>query len=120
MKEARDELLDARGRADLLETARAALEVAEQAASVGDLGGLTARLEANPLDHEARIELAIGLNGAGDRRAAADQLLEAIHRDRAWNDGAARKQLLQFFEAWGMTDPETIDVRRRLSGILFS
>ena len=100
--------------------ARAALEVAEQAGSVGDLAGLTARLEANPADHEARIELAIGLNGAGDRRAAADHLLDAIRRDRAWNEGAARKQLLQFFEAWGMTDPETIDARRRLSGILFS
>ncbi len=100
--------------------ARAALEVAEQASAVGDLTGLTARVEANPLDHEACIELAIGLNGAGDRRAAADQLLEAIRRDRAWNEGAARRQLLQFFEAWGMTDPETIDARRRLSGILFS
>ena len=100
--------------------ARAALEVAEQAASVGDLGGLMARVEADPLDHEARIELAIGLNGRGDRREAADQLLEAIRRDRSWNEEAARKQLLQFFEAWGMADPETLGARRRLSGILFS
>jgi putative thioredoxin len=100
--------------------ARAALEVAEQAASVGDLGGLVARVEADPLDHAARIELAIGLNGRGDRREAADQLLEAIRRDRTWNEEAARKQLLQFFEAWGMADPETLGARRRLSGILFS
>ncbi len=100
--------------------ARAALEVAEQAASVGDLAPLMARVEADPADHAARIELAIGLNGRGDRRAAADQLLEAIRRDRAWNEEAARKQLLQFFEAWGMADPETLGARRRLSGILFS
>ena len=100
--------------------ATAALEVAEQAASVGDLGGLIARVEADPLDHAARIELAIGLNGRGDKREAADQLLEAIRRDRAWNEEAARKQLLQFFEAWGMADPETLGARRRLSGILFS
>ncbi len=100
--------------------ARAALEVAEQAASVGDLAPLLARVEADPADHAARIELAIGLNGRGDRRAAADQLLEAIRRDRAWNEEAARKQLLQFFEAWGMADPETLGARRRLSGILFS
>ena len=100
--------------------ARAALEVAEQAASVGDLAGLMARVEADPLDHGARIELAIGLNGKGSRREAADQLLEAIRRDRAWNEEAARKQLLQFFEAWGMADPETLGARRRLSGILFS
>ena len=100
--------------------ARAALEVAEQAASVGDLGALIARVEADPLDHAARIELAVGLNGRGDRRAAADHLLEAIRRDRAWNEEAARKQLLQFFEVWGMADPETLGARRRLSGILFS
>ena len=100
--------------------ARAALEVAEQAAAVGDLGGLMARVEADPLDHAARVELAIGLNGRGDRREAADQLLEAIRRDRTWNEGAARKQLLQFFEAWGMADPETLGARRRLSAILFS
>ena len=100
--------------------ARAALEVAERAASVGDLGDLIARVTADPLDHAARIELAIGLNGRGDRREAADQLLEAIRRDRAWNEEAARKQLLQFFEAWGMADPETLGARRRLSGILFS
>ena len=100
--------------------ARAALEVAEQAASVGDLGALIGRVEADPLDHAARIELAVGLNGQGKRREAADQLLEAIRRDRAWNEEAARKQLLQFFEAWGMADPETLGARRRLSGILFS
>ncbi len=100
--------------------AKAALDVADQAASVGDLAPLMARLEADPADHAARIELAIGLNGRGDRREAADQLLEAIRRDRAWNEEAARKQLLQFFEAWGMADPETLGARRRLSGILFS
>jgi putative thioredoxin len=100
--------------------ARAALDVAEQAASLGDLAGLITRVEADPLDHAARIELAIGLNGKGSRREAADQLLEAIRRDRAWNEEAARKQLLLFFEAWGMADPETLGARRRLSGILFS
>jgi len=100
--------------------ARAALDVAEQAASLGDLAGLITRVEADPLDHAARIELAIGLNGKGSRREAADQLLEAIRRDRAWNEEAARKQLLLFFEAWGMADPETLRARRRLSGILFS
>jgi putative thioredoxin len=100
--------------------ARAALEVAEQAGSVGDLAGLQARIAANPADHEARIELAIGLNAQNKRREAADQLLHAIRADREWNEGAARKQLLQFFEAWGPVDPDTLTARRKLSGILFS
>ena len=103
-----------------LVAARAALEVAEQAASVGDLGGLLARVNANPDDHEARLELAIGLNGRGNRKDAADQLLDSIRRDRTWNEEAARKQLLQFFEAWGPIDPDTLTARRKLSGILYS
>ncbi len=100
--------------------ARAALEIAEQAASVGDLGALYKRIEANPADHEARIELAVGLNAQNRREEAADQLLESIAKDRSWNEEAARKQLLQFFEAWGAVDPETLRARRRLSGLLFS
>jgi putative thioredoxin len=100
--------------------ARAALEIAEQAASIGDLGPLYKRIKANPKDHEARIELAVGLNAQNKREEAADQLLEAIRLDRTWNEEAARKQLVQFFEAWGPVDADTLRARRRLSGILFS
>ena len=57
---------------------------------------------------------------AGKPEAAADELLEIVRRDRAWNDEAARKELLTLFEAWGQTDPLTLDVRRRLSSLLFS
>ena len=70
-------------------------------------------------DHEARIDLAAALNAAGERAQAADALLEAIRRDRAWNDEAARKQLLKFFEAWGFDDPATLAARRKLSSLLF-
>jgi len=83
------------------------------------LSGFEARLEADPDDHEARIEQAIALNAMNKRTEAAEALLIAIKRDRAWNDEAARKQLLQFFEAWGMTDPATLKARRGLSAVLF-
>jgi putative thioredoxin len=56
----------------------------------------------------------------GDREAAVDALLDLIKRDRAWNEEAARKQLLKFFEAFGPMDPLTIASRRRLSALLFS
>ena len=100
--------------------ARAAVELAEQAASLGDLGELEQRLAANPLDHQARFDLALALNARGRREEAADHLLEIVKRDRAWNDDGARKQLLQFFEAWGPTDDATVAGRRRLSSILFA
>ena len=83
------------------------------------LAGFEARLAADPDDHEARIELATAFNAQDRRTEAADALLEAIRRDRAWNDEAARKKLLQFFEAWGMVDPATLKARRGLSALLF-
>jgi putative thioredoxin len=99
---------------------RVAIELAEQAASLGDAADLKRRVEADPLDLQARFDLALALNGRGDRAEAADQLLEIVRRDRTWNEDAARKQLVQFFEAWGPMDPATLAARRRLSSILFS
>ena len=100
--------------------ARAALELAEQAASLGDLAPLEAAITANPADHQARFDLAIALNGKGAREAAADHLLEIVRRDRKWSDDGARKQLVQFFEAWGVMDEATLAARRKLSGLLYS
>ncbi len=78
------------------------------------------RLAADPADHEARYELATALNAMGEREQAAEALLEIIRRDRAWNEGAARVQLLKLFESWGAEEPVTGSARRRLSAILFS
>jgi putative thioredoxin len=103
-----------------ISAARAALELAEQAANAGDLKGLEAAVAANPLDHQARFDLAVALNAKGEREAAIDQLISIIKRDRAWNDDGARKQLLQFFEAWGPMDETTKLGRRKLSSVLFS
>jgi putative thioredoxin len=100
--------------------ARAAIELAEQAASLGDAGELQRRIEANPLDHQARFDLALALNARGKREEAIDQLVEIVRRDRNWNDDGARKQLVQFFEAWGPTDEMTLLGRRRLSSVLFA
>jgi putative thioredoxin len=100
--------------------ARAALAVAEQAASLGQPTDLMRRVEADPADHQSRFDLALALNARGDRAGAAEQLLEIVRRDRTWNDEAARKQLLQFFEAWGGKDPAAVKGRQRLSSLLFA
>jgi putative thioredoxin len=100
--------------------ARAALELAEQAQSLGPVADLEQKLAANPLDHQARFDLAVALNAAGRRQEAADQLLDIVKRDRKWNDDGARKQLVQFFEAWGPTDEATLAGRRKLSSVLFA
>jgi putative thioredoxin len=103
-----------------LATARAAVELEEQASTVGDLADLERRVAADPDDHQARFDLAIALNAKGQRDAAAEALLAIIKRDRSWNDDGARKQLLQFFDAWSLMDPATLSARRKLSTMLFS
>ena len=100
--------------------ARAALDIAEQAKSLGPLNELEEKVRANPLDHQARFDLAVALNAKGNRAEAVNQLIEIIKRDRKWNDDGARKQLVQFFEAWGFADPAAVEGRKRLSSILFS
>ncbi len=101
-------------------SARAALELAAQAEKLGKPGDLAKRVEADPSDYQARFDLALALNASGDRAGASDQLLEIIRRDRTWNDAAARKQLVQFFEAWGLKDPAAVKGRQRLSSLLFA
>lgn len=100
--------------------AKAALELAEQAAALGDLAELQERIAKDPLDLQARFDLALGLNGRGDKTGAVDQLIEIVRRDREWNEDGARKQLLQFFEAWGFKDEASAYGRRKLSAVLFS
>jgi putative thioredoxin len=100
---------------------RAALDLAEAGEKAfGAVDELRARLAADPNDHQARLELATALFAAGEREAAVDELLEIVKRAREWNEQAARKQLVKFFEAMGPTDPLTLAARRRLSSILFS
>ena len=99
---------------------RAAIEVAEQASSVGPIGELEQKVAATPLDHQARFDLAVALNAAGKRPEAVEQLMAIVKRDRKWNEDGARKQLVQFFDAWGPTDEATLNGRRKLSSILFS
>jgi putative thioredoxin len=99
---------------------RAAIELAEKAAELGDLGEFQTRIEADPSDFQARFDLALGLAGLNKRDEAVDQLIEIERHDKTWNEGAARKQLLTFFEAWGLMDKASIRGRRRLSTLVFA
>ena len=110
---------DARSGAEA-EAAASALALAEKTADTGDRGELLRRLETDPDDHQARFDLALALHAEGRDEEAIDALVEIVKRARDWNDQAARKQLLELFEALGPTDPVTVAGRRKLSAILFS
>lgn len=98
----------------------AALRLADEAAGLGELGELERKAAANPDDHQARFDLAVGLNAADKRLEAAEALVAIMKRDREWQEDGARKKLLELFEAWGPKDPATLKGRRLLSAVLFS
>jgi putative thioredoxin len=100
--------------------AKAAIELVEAAKHLGPIAELEQKVTADPADHQSRFDLAVALNASNRRQEALDHLLEIVRRNRAWNDDGARKQLVQFFEAWGPVDEFTVAGRRRLSSILFS
>ncbi len=101
-------------------SAKAALDLALNPIDVSIVGALTNEIAADPDNFEKRLELATALNAAGQRHDAADQLLYVVKKNRAWNDEAARKQLVQFFELWGPKDEATLAGRRKLSSLLFA
>ncbi len=103
-----------------ISSARAALELAATPVDSAEITELTAKVEADEKDHQARIDLAVALNAADRSDEAMEHLLTSIRMDRAWNEEAARQQLLQFFEAWGFADPRAVEGRKKLSSILFS
>ncbi len=99
---------------------KAALDLAEKAKEAGPLDDLKAKAAADPKDFQSRLDLAMAYWAGGQKQEAIDELLAMIKADRAWNEGAARQQLLKFFEALGFSDPLAVDGRKRLSTILFS
>jgi len=101
--------------------ARSAVDLAASTAGLaGNTAELGAKVAADPADHQARLELALGLYAENDAGGAITELLEIIGRDREWNDGEARKQLIKIFDALGPADPLVMESRRKLSALLFS
>lgn len=100
--------------------AQVAIELARQSAAVGDLTPLEAAVAVDPKNHQARLDLAVGLFGADRREEAIDHLVESMKIDRTWNEDAARQQLIQFFDMMSPTDEVTISGRRKMSAVLFS
>lgn len=103
-----------------IEWVDANLELAEQAENAGDIEPLLKAVEADPQNHQARFDLALAHQAAGDMNSAAEALLAIVMRDREWNDDGAREHLLKLFDAAGPADPFTQKYRRRLSSVLFS
>ena len=96
-----------------------ALALAERAGEAGDLAALKAKVDNNLADHQARLELAVALFGHGQKEEAVNELLESIRQDRKWNEEAAKKKLLEYFDMLGFNDPNVIEARKKLSSLMF-
>jgi len=103
-----------------IEAARAALALARQAADAGPLAELRAAVDADPDNHQARLDLATALHASGETEEAVNELLELFRRDREWNAGAAKAQLMTIFDALPAKDPVVLSGRRRLSSMIFA
>lgn len=103
-----------------LEAVHAQIQLAREAANAGPLTELTAQVEVEPDNHQARFDLAVAQHANGDTVAAVDTLLDLFRRDREWNDGAARAQLFKVFDALPPTDPIVLNGRRKLSSLIFA
>ncbi len=103
-----------------VQSVMAALALSKKAVDAQPTAELEANVAANPKDHQARFDLAVAMGANGDKKEATDHLLEIVRADRNWNEEAARKQLVEFFDAWGPKDPATIEGRKRLAAILFA
>ncbi|SDK51640.1 thioredoxin family protein [Paracoccus chinensis] len=119
-EEALEQVPPAAANAAPVEAARAQLALARQAEKAGPLADLESRVSADPADHQARFDYATALHAAGRVEEAIDQLLESFRRDRDWNEGAAKTQLLTIFDSLKPTDPLVQKGRRRLSSLIFA
>ncbi len=104
----------------LVTQVRSMIDLTESTGGGGDTAGLASAVQANPDDHQARMDYALALIGNGQNEEGIDELLTIFSKDREWNEGAAREQLFKVFEALGPTDPLTLKGRRRLSSLMFA
>lgn len=106
---------------DKIKQIKSAIELAQNIPSDNArIDDLISKIEENPNDHQARLDLSLYYNSIGNKDEAADLLIESIKIDKEWNEKAAQSQLLKFFEVWGFSDPVSIDKRKSLSSVLFS
>lgn len=102
---------------DRVQRLRARLSFAQGGQSGGDEAGLRERIARQPDDMQARLDLANLLVANGRHAEGLDELLEMVRRDRAWNEEAARKQILAVFSLLG-AHPLVSEYRRKLASAL--
>ena len=74
---------------------------------------------AKPQDKGLRYKLAESYLSTNEIKKGFDELLKIFEQDPNWNEGAAKKKLLEFFDLLGLNDLNVIEARKKLSSMLF-
>ena len=76
-------------------------------------------VNADPKNMDLRFKLANNYLSSSDTEKGFNELLKLFEQNPTWNDGAAKKKLLEFFDLLGFNDPKVIDARKKLSSMMF-
>jgi len=85
----------------------------------GDIEELKSVVTDDPNNKEKRFELAEKYLSLNETELGFNELLIIFEKDPKWNDEAAKKKLLEFFDLLGFNDPNVLEARKRLSSLMF-
>ena len=80
---------------------------------------LSEDLKTKPDDKDLRFKLAECYLSSSEIKKGFDELLMLYEQDSNWNESAAKKKLLEFFDLLGFNDPNVIEARKKLSSMMF-
>ena len=80
---------------------------------------LVEEVKINPQDKNLRFNLAVSYLSGSEIQKGFDELLKIFEQDPNWNEGAAKRKLLEFFDLLGFNDPNVADARKKLSSMMF-
>ena len=80
---------------------------------------LEEQVKSNPNNYELRFDLAVELLKINNNQKGFEELLKIFDQNPKWNDEAAKKKLLEYFDLLGFNDPNVMDARKKLSSLMF-
>ena len=84
-----------------------------------DLEELKSVVNNDPNNKDKRFELANNYLSANETELGFNELLIIFEQDSKWNEEAAKKKLLEYFDLLGFNDPIVLEARKKLSSLMF-
>ena len=85
----------------------------------GDIQELKLSVTNDPDNKQKRFVLAERYLSSNETGLGFNELLTIFEKDPKWNDEAAKKKLLEYFDLLGFNDPNVLHARKKLSSLMF-